>query len=114
LSPARSRGIARIETVLEDTLYLGNLEARRDWGHVRDYVEGMHKILQADLPNDFVLATDEARSMREFVARALEVGRCIEWRGKGADEIGIGVDCKSGKTIGPDRSGLSGLPKSIF
>ena len=62
-----TRGVARIETGLEDTLYLGNLEARRDWGHARDYVEGMHKILQADVPDDFVLATGEARSVREFV-----------------------------------------------
>jgi GDPmannose 4,6-dehydratase len=93
-----TRGIARIETGLEDTLYLGNLEARRDWGHARDYVEGMHKILQADVPDDFVLATGEARSVREFVERAFaEVGRSIEWRGKGADETG--VDLKSGKTV---------------
>src|SRR5437762_1415346 len=54
-----TRSVARIETGLEDTLYLGNLEAKRDWGHARDYVEGMHKILQADVPDDFVLATGE-------------------------------------------------------
>jgi GDPmannose 4,6-dehydratase len=79
-------------------LYLGNLEARRDWGHVRDYVEGMHRILQADAPDDFVLATGETRSVREFVELAFaEVGRSIEWHGKGVDETG--VDGKSGKTI---------------
>ena len=71
-----TRSVARIETGLEDTLYLGNLEAKRDWGHARDYVEGMHKILQADAPDDFVLATGETRSVREFVEIAFaETGR---------------------------------------
>ncbi|MGX9431734.1 GDP-mannose 4,6-dehydratase, partial [Bradyrhizobium sp. LeoA1S1] len=93
-----TRGVARIEVGLEDTLYLGNLEAKRDWGHARDYVEGMHRILQADAPDDFVLATGETRSVREFVELAFaEVGRGIEWRGTGVDEIG--VDTKSGKTV---------------
>src|SRR3982750_2123740 len=93
-----TRGVARIETGLEQTLYLGNLEAKRDWGHARDYVEGMYKILQADAPDDFVLATGKTHSVRELVELAFaEVGRCIEWRGKGADETG--VDKKSGKTI---------------
>jgi GDPmannose 4,6-dehydratase len=93
-----TRGVARIEVGLEDTVYLGNLEAKRDWGHARDYVEGMHTILQADAPDDFVLATGETRSVREFVELAFaEVGHAIEWRGKGVDEIG--VDSKSGKTV---------------
>jgi GDPmannose 4,6-dehydratase len=93
-----TRSVARIETGLEELLYLGNLEAKRDWGHARDYVEGMHRILQADAPDDFVLATGETRSVREFVELAFaEVGRTIEWRGKGVDETG--VDGKSGKTI---------------
>ena len=85
-----TRSVARIETGLEDMLYLGNLEAKRDWGHARDYVEGMHRILQADAPDDFVLATGETRSVREFVELAFaEVGRTIEWRGKGVDETGV-------------------------
>ncbi|MGY3620439.1 GDP-mannose 4,6-dehydratase [Bradyrhizobium sp. USDA 10063] len=93
-----TRGVARIEVGLEETLYLGNLEAKRDWGHARDYIEGMHKILQADAPGDFVLATGETRSVREFVELAFaEVGRGIAWRGKGIDETG--VDIKSGKTV---------------
>jgi GDPmannose 4,6-dehydratase len=93
-----TRGVARIEVGLEDTIYLGNLEARRDWGHARDYVEGMHRILQADMPEDFVLATGEMHSVREMVERAFgEVGRCVEWRGKGIDETG--VDRRSGKTV---------------
>src|SRR5437868_6895286 len=93
-----TRSVARIETGLEETVFLGNLEAKRDWGHAKDYVEGMHRILQADEPGDFVLATGEARSVREFVELAFaEVGRSIEWRGKGVAETGI--DRKSGKAI---------------
>jgi GDPmannose 4,6-dehydratase len=93
-----TRAVARIEVGLENKLYLGNLDAKRDWGHARDYVEGMHKILQADEPGDFVLATGETRSVREFVELAFtEVGRSIEWRGKGVEEIG--VDKASGKTL---------------
>jgi GDPmannose 4,6-dehydratase len=93
-----TRSVARIETGLENTLYLGNLEAKRDWGHARDFVEGMHRILQADKPDDFVLATGETRSVREFVELAFaEVGRSVEWRGKGVDEIG--VDRKSDKVM---------------
>jgi GDPmannose 4,6-dehydratase len=93
-----TRSVARIETGLEECLYLGNMDARRDWGHARDYVEGMHKILQAEAPDDFVLATGETRSVREFVEIAFaEVGRSIEWRGKGVEETGI--DRKSGKTV---------------
>ena len=93
-----TRAVARIETGLEETLYLGNLDAKRDWGHAKDYVVGMHRILQADTPDDFVLATGETRTVREFVEIAFkEVGRTIEWRGKGVEETGI--DKKTGKTI---------------
>ena len=93
-----TRSVARIETGFEETLYLGNLDAKRDWGHARDYVEGMHRILQVDAPDDFVLATGETRSVREFVEIAFaEVGRAIEWRDKGVEETGI--DSKSGKTL---------------
>ncbi|MBB4370726.1 GDPmannose 4,6-dehydratase [Bradyrhizobium sp. cir1] len=93
-----TRCVSRIEVGLEDALYLGNLEAKRDWGHARDYVEGMHKILQADKPDDFVLATGEMHSVREMVELSFaQVGRRIVWRGKGVDETGI--DEKSGKTV---------------
>ena len=93
-----TRGVARIEVGLEETLYLGNLEAKRDWGHAKDYVEGMHKILQADKPDDFVLATGETRSVREMVELSFaQVGRRIAWRGAGVEETG--VDAKSGKTV---------------
>ena len=93
-----TRGVARIEMGLDDAIYLGNLEAKRDWGHARDYVEGMHAILQADEADDFVLSTGETRSVREFVELAFaEVGRTIQWRGQGLEETGI--DQKSGKTV---------------
>ncbi|ABA05639.1 GDP-mannose 4,6-dehydratase [Nitrobacter winogradskyi Nb-255] len=93
-----TRSVARIEAGLEQCLYLGNLDAKRDWGHARDYVEGMHLILQADGPDDFVLATGETRAVREFVEIAFqEVGRRIEWRGKGVEEVG--VDIKSGQIV---------------
>ncbi|WP_454646405.1 GDP-mannose 4,6-dehydratase [Bradyrhizobium liaoningense] len=93
-----TRGVARIEVGLDETLYLGNLEAKRDWGHARDYVEGMHRILQVDKPDDFVLATGETRSVREMVELAFaQVGRRIAWRGMGVGETG--VDEKNGKTI---------------
>jgi len=93
-----TRGVARIEVGLEQTLYLGNLEAKRDWGHAKDYVEGMHMILQVDKPDDFVLATGETRSVRELVELSFaHIGRRIEWRGAGVDETGI--DAKSGKAV---------------
>jgi GDPmannose 4,6-dehydratase len=93
-----TRAAAAIKLGLQEKLYLGNLDAARDWGHARDYVEGMHAILQADQADDFVLATGETRSVREFVELAFaEVGRSIQWRGKGIEEAGI--DKKSGKTV---------------
>jgi len=85
-----SRGVAAIELGLQETLYLGNLDAKRDWGHARDFVEGMWRIVQQEIPDDYVLATGETHSVREFVERAFaEVGRQIVWRGKGVDEEGI-------------------------
>src|SRR5258708_9296480 len=93
-----TRSVARIETGIEELLYLGKVGGKRDWGQARDYVEGMHRILQADAPDDFVLATGETRSVREFVELAFaEIGRGIEWRGKGVEETG--VDRKTGKTV---------------
>lgn len=93
-----TRAVAAIELGLQDVLYLGNIDARRDWGHARDYVEGMWRIVQQDEPDDYVLATGETHSVREFVELAfLEVGRHIVWEGEGADEIGI--DQVSGKVL---------------
>jgi len=84
-----SRAVAAIEAGQEQTLHLGNLDARRDWGHARDYVEGMWLMLQQDEPDDYVMATGESHSVREFVERAFaRIGRTIEWSGAGADELG--------------------------
>ena len=93
-----TRAAAAIKLGIQDTLYLGNLDAQRDWGHARDYVEGMWRILQQDNPDDYVLGTGEMHSVRKFVELAFsEVGFDIEWSGSGTDEIG--VDSRSGKTI---------------
>ena len=84
-----TRAVARIHHNLEEVLYLGNLDAKRDWGHAKDYVEAMWKILQHDTPDDFVIATGEQYSVRDFVSWAFEhVGRTLEWKHSGLDEIG--------------------------
>ncbi len=93
-----TRAVAAIEIGLQDKVYLGNLDAKRDWGHARDYVEGMWLMLQQDAPDDYVLATGETHSVREFIEIAFaESGRTIVWRGHGVDEVG--VDDKSGKVL---------------
>jgi len=90
-----TRAVARIGAGLQSTLYLGNLDAKRDWGHAKDYVEGMWKIVQADNPGDYVLATGETHAVREFVELAFaEIGKTIGWKGSGVDEIGF--DTKTG------------------
>src|SRR5579872_1957022 len=87
-----TRAVAAIELGLGDKLFLGNLDATRDWGHARDYVEGMWRIVQHSEPDDYVLATGETHSVREFVEKAFaHIGRRIEWRGKGIDEKGFEV-----------------------
>ena len=93
-----TRAVAAIELGLQKQLYLGNLDARRDWGHARDYAEGMWRILQQPEPDDYVLATGETHTVREFVERAFaRVGREIVWSGK--DEEEIGRDRASGETL---------------
>ncbi|MFP4360186.1 MAG: GDP-mannose 4,6-dehydratase [Alphaproteobacteria bacterium] len=85
-----TRAVAAIERGLQDRLYLGNLDARRDWGHARDYVRGMWLMLQEPEPDDYVLATGETHSVRRFVELAFaEVDREIVWRGRGVDEVGL-------------------------
>jgi GDPmannose 4,6-dehydratase len=87
-----TRAVAAIELGLQSKLFLGNLDAKRDWGHARDYVEGMWLILQQPEPDDYVLATGENHSVREFVEKAFAcVGRRIEWRGSGKTEQGVDV-----------------------
>jgi GDPmannose 4,6-dehydratase len=93
-----TRAVAAIELGLQDTLFLGNLDAKRDWGHARDYVEGMWLVTQQPDPDDYVLATGETRSVREFVEEAFaQVGKEIVWRGSGVDEKGL--DARSGRTL---------------
>jgi len=85
-----TRAVAAIELGLQSKLFLGNIDAKRDWGHARDYVEGMWRIVQQDDPDDYVLATGETHAVREFVELAFsEIGREIEWHGEGVDEVGI-------------------------
>jgi GDPmannose 4,6-dehydratase len=93
-----TRAVAAIERGLQQRLYLGNLSALRDWGHARDFVEGMWMMLQQPEGDDYVLATGEMHSVREFVERAFAcVNRSIVWKGSGAEEVGI--DARSGEAI---------------
>jgi GDPmannose 4,6-dehydratase len=92
------RALARIHLGAQDCLYLGNLDARRDWGHARDYVEAMWLILQQDHPEDFVIATGVQHSVREFVcAAAAQLGISIRWQGTGPNEVGL--DATTGARI---------------
>jgi GDPmannose 4,6-dehydratase len=85
-----TRALARIKLGLQSTLYLGNLDAKRDWGHARDYIEAMWLMLQQDQPEDFVIATGVQQTVRDFVdAAASELGIAIDWRGEGVDEKGF-------------------------
>jgi GDPmannose 4,6-dehydratase len=93
-----TRAVAAIHLGLQEVLFLGNLDSRRDWGHARDYVEGMWRIMRHSEPDDFVLATGEEHSVREFVELSFaKVGRQMIWRGDGVDEIG--VDAASGAVL---------------
>jgi GDPmannose 4,6-dehydratase len=85
-----TRAVAAIAHGLQKKLYIGNLDARRDWGHARDFIEGMWLIVQQEQPGDYVLATGEEHSVREFIERAFAiVGRDIGWRSSGVDEVGF-------------------------
>jgi GDPmannose 4,6-dehydratase len=93
-----TRGLSRISTGQQDVLYLGNLNAKRDWGHAKDFVEAMWLMLQQDEPDDYVIATGEQYSVREFVERATPYfGMQITWKGEGLNEIGY--DVFSGKEV---------------
>ncbi|MCY1544380.1 GDP-mannose 4,6-dehydratase [compost metagenome] len=93
-----TRALARIKLGLQERLYLGNMNALRDWGHARDYVEMQWLMLQQDQPEDFVIATGEQHSVREFVeVAAREIGIEIRWEGEGVDEQGF--DVSTGKCI---------------
>jgi GDPmannose 4,6-dehydratase len=85
-----TRALARIALGIQDCLYIGNLNARRDWGHAKDYVEAQWLMLQQPTPEDYVIASGEQRSVREFIeAAAAEIGLEVAWKGKGADEVGV-------------------------
>jgi GDPmannose 4,6-dehydratase len=91
-----TRAVAAISAGKQDCVYLGNLNALRDWGHARDFAEGMWRMLQQPEPGDYVIASGETHSVREFVELAFaEIGITIEWRGQGADETGF---CKESNT----------------
>lgn len=93
-----TRSVAKIELGQLECFELGNLSSKRDWGHAKDYVEAMWLMLQQDKPEDFVIATGETHSVREFVEASFKyVGRSIEWRGEGINEIG--VETVDGKEI---------------
>ena len=96
-----TRALAHIHLGLQDCLYLGNLDSKRDWGHARDYVEAQWMILQQPLPDDYVIATGEQHSVREFVSLAAdELGMKLEWRGTGVDEVA--VDAKNREIVRVD------------
>ena len=91
-------GLCKIKLGYNEPLILGNLYAKRDWGHAKDYVEGMWRILQADQPDDYVLSTNEFHSVREFIEKSFALkGFDIKWRGKGTSEVGY--DTKTGKEL---------------
>lgn len=93
-----TRAVAAISRSMQDTLYLGNLEASRDWGHAKDYAEGIYRILRHSVADDFVLATGQSHTVREFVERAFAVtGVQIHWQGSDLQETGI--DRASGQTV---------------
>jgi GDPmannose 4,6-dehydratase len=93
-----TRGLTRVSVGLQSCIYLGNLEARRDWGHARDYVEAQWLMLQQERPEDYVIATGRQHSVREFVEQAAALLEMrLEWRGSGLDETG--VNRKTGQTV---------------
>jgi len=93
-----TQAVARIKLGKQDCIYLGNLNAKRDWGHARDYVRGMWMMLQQDKPGDYVIATNETHSVREFVEKAFKcAGVSIKWKGEGVEEVGF--DETTGKEL---------------
>jgi GDPmannose 4,6-dehydratase len=100
-----TRALARIKLGLQDCLYLGNMDAKRDWGHARDYVEAQWLVLQQKNPEDFVIATGVQYSVRDFVnAAAKELGMVIQWRGKGLKEVGVLNRIEGSEKSGPKKS----------
>ncbi len=99
-----TRAVARMHLGLQDCLYLGNLGALRDWGHARDYVDAMWRMLQQDVAEDFVIATGVQHSVRDFVSHAAaELGVRIDWKGEGADETGVVAEAPKGSALKPGQ-----------
>lgn len=95
-----TRAVARIHRGKQKTLFLGNLDSKRDWGHARDYIEGMWMMLQQEKPDDYVLATNETHSVREFVERAFKfIGITIAWKGEHGSVDEIGVDASNESNV---------------
>ena len=93
-----TRAVARIKLGKQDCLYMGNIDAKRDWGHARDYVEMMWMMLQQDEPDDYVVATGETNTVRSFIELAFScIDIALEWKGKGVDEVGF--DPKTGREL---------------
>jgi GDPmannose 4,6-dehydratase len=104
-----TRAVARMVLGLQECLYLGNLDSLRDWGHARDYVRAMHLMLQQDEPDDYVIATGEQHSVREFVTRAFaEVGLAVSFRGEGIDEVGV-LESVDPATLAGARNGYGAI-----
>jgi GDPmannose 4,6-dehydratase len=104
-----TRAVGRIRAGLQDVLYLGNLHAKRDWGHAKDYVEAQWLILQQDRPDDYVIATGEQHSVRELTELAFrQAGMDIEWQGEGVNEIGL---ARIPGTPGPKRTVVAVDPR---
>jgi GDPmannose 4,6-dehydratase len=109
-----TRALARIHLGLQDCVYLGNLGARRDWGHARDYVEMQWRMLQQDTPEDYVIATGVQHSVRDFVTRAAgELGVEIDWQGHGADERGVVARAPADSAMKPGQC-IAGIDPRYF
>ncbi|MCS6795490.1 MAG: GDP-mannose 4,6-dehydratase [Raineya sp.] len=110
-----TRGVARIALGLQDKIYLGNLDAKRDWGHAKDYVEAMYLILQHHTPEDFVIATGKTTSVRDFARMAFEeIGVTLEFKGSGLDEVGIVAEARNSEFAIPVGSEVIAVDKRYF
>ena len=99
-----TRALSRIHTGLQDVVYLGNLDAKRDWGHAKDFVKAQWLILQHDKPEDFVIATGQQYSVRDFIEIALQqIGISIAWKGSGVDEVGIVASNENAMGVAPGQ-----------
>jgi GDPmannose 4,6-dehydratase len=108
-----TRAVARIALGLEESLYLGNLDSLRDWGHARDYVRAMYLMMQQDTPDDYVIATGEQHSVRDFVELAFaEIGVALRWEGNGTEEVGI-VDTVELRRLTAARCGRGDDPAPV-